>query len=245
MDGRAVERLDQLLDQGWAPRLGLGGISVLHAGNVHRSVEMFEHFARRSLAMRFLPVFAMVDPPPRMRHLMLSPEQIVEALWEVMQARLQSPTLTGTRVYPLDDYLRAAVVTVSGGRQKQHDPEQGEWTLIVDTDGTVYTHSDAYLPGAALGNGFRQPLAELMRSTTRRGLIADRRARSRLCAECPHSAGCNGLPMIEAVPSERIRDHAGQLRCGVARPLIDRMVALIRAVPGVLPSGLRATDGTV
>lgn len=244
VDGRAQDRLDELLQGGWADVLGLGGICVLHAGNAHQSVDMWSFFEQRKLAMRFLPVFSMAEPPARLRGLMLSPGQIVEALWAVMLARLSSEGGPQTTVYPLDDYMRAAVLPRAGYSVARHRPEQREWAVVVDTNGDTYAHCDAYQPGWRLGNAFDQPFDALMDSVARERSLLARGQRARFCDDCPHQQGCEGLPMIEALPSERAFNAQGKQECAVARPLIDRMAQLLAQFPEALADA-QPTPATV
>ncbi|MBL9100649.1 MAG: radical SAM protein [Myxococcales bacterium] len=226
---RALDNLQRLFDRGVVRRLGVGGISVLHARNVDRAVDTFEFYRGLGLDYRILPVFSITDPPPRMRGLTLSADRVVAAMQQVALAQLRAPR--SIRVFPLDNYFESAVHHLVGASCRRYDPQAVEWALIVDTDGDAYNHAEAYLPEGRLGNVFRDRFADLLASPARAANLALRAARGRTCDECPYRAACSGIPVIEALPSERSHDLDGRLQCTVARPMIAFMSELLRADP--------------
>lgn len=233
--GREVQEtvkrnLRDLIASGLPRRLRMGGISVLHAGNVERAADTFRFFAGLGLDYRILPIFSMEEPPARMRHLMLHPDRIVAALQAVFHARLawRGPRI---RVFPLDDYFEAAVRFSGGLPVTRYDPLHSEWALIVDTRGDAYTHSEAYDASHRLGNVFRQPVAEIMESAARHRLLRLRAERAKTCGRCDFGRSCSGLPVIEAVPSEREYDRGRRLRCTVAQPTIAYLAKRISDLP--------------
>lgn len=229
-EAQVKQNLAKLVAEGLPQRLRMGGISVLHAGNAAQAAETFRFFAELGLDYRILPIFSMVDPPPRMSGLMLTPEQTTLALLDVWQAKLAwrgKPI----RVLPIEDYLETAVRQLSGNPTAPYQPEDGEWALIVDTQGDVYNHSEAYSPEYRLGNVFAQDLSDLLHAVPRARLQALRRERIAVCEACVFSHSCTRIPMIEALPSELARNAQGQLRCGVARPLSEHFAAQIQQSP--------------
>ncbi len=226
---RALDNLQLLFDAGVVERLGVGGISVLHRGNVDRAVETFEFFRELGLSYRILPIFSITDPPPRMRELTLSPERVVAAMQQVARAQLRaSPSI---RVYPLDNYFESAVHHLTGIAARRYDPRGAEWALIVDTSGEVYNHAEAYLPEGRMGNIFRERFADILASPGRAGSLALREARAASCSGCPYLRCCSGIPVIEALPSERTLAADGLLKCSIARPMIAFMIDMLRAEP--------------
>lgn len=227
-----LRRLDALIASGARQRVEMGGITVLHAGNVARAAETFRQFARLGLDYRILPVFSMADPPPRLRPLMLDAEQTVEALLDVWTARLDwnGPRI---RVLPLDDYQDAAMRAVW---DLPALPAPGaDWALIVEPDGSAWPHAEAYQAGFRYGNAFTESLDALFASAAARRLAMQREERGQVCAGCEFQRTCSGLPMREALASERHSDDERRLRCGVAQPLTAFLAERIRGLEKPLP----------
>ena len=74
--------------------------------------------------------------------------------------------------------------------------EFGEHVLVVNTDGTLYAHSERYVSGSALGNLFDQSIDEIIESSSyaaslsRNGLLL-----ARHCEQCRMFGACDGLPV--------------------------------------------------
>ena len=224
---RALDNLQRLFDRDAVRRLGVGGISVLHGRNVDRAVDTFEFYRGLGLDYRVLPVFSITDPPPRMHGLTLTADRVVAAMQQVALAQLRArPSI---RVFPLDNYFESAVHHLAGAACPRYDPRAVEWALIVDTDGDAYNHAEAYLPEGRMGNIFRDRFADILASPGRAATLALRTARAATCDACPYHDACSGIPVIEALPSERSYSLAGHLECTVARPMIAFMIELLRA----------------
>ena len=229
---RVLDNLQSLFDSGAADRLGVGAISVIHRGNVAHAERTFAFYRELGLSYRMLPVFALADPPARMRHLTLGHDEVLDAFMRVADAYLASDA--PIRVYPLVHFMQAAVDGLAGAGTGGYDPRVAEWALIVDTNGDAYSHAEAYTPDGLMGNVFAQPLAEIMDGPGRRRAIAVRMERATLCDACPHGRSCSRLPIVESLPSERRRDADGRLECAIARPMIDHLTERIRRDPRAL-----------
>lgn len=230
-EARVQTQLRSLLASPLGRRLRVGGISVLHAGNWERAAETYAFFAGLELDYRILPIFSMHEPPPRLRPLMLQPAQVVQALQAVQRAQLGWRGARQIRVYPLDDYLQAALAQLAGRALPPPASADLEWALIINTDGRVYTHAEAYVEGQALGQAFSEPVASWLHGPVRTRLQQERAARAVVCRACEAGDHCSRLPMTEALPSERTRDAQGQLVCAVARPMIAGLRALVAQTP--------------
>lgn len=223
--------LRNLLASPLGRRLRVGGISVLHAGNHQQAAQTFRFFAQLGLDYRILPIFSMHEPPPRLAPLMLTPAQVVAALQAVQQAQLDWRGPRRIRVLPLEDYLRAALGQLAGLAPPLPAHPELEWALIINTDGRVYTHAEAYTDGLQLGHAFTQPAADWLRPQARAGVQARRAERAAVCAACGFGTHCSRLPMLEALPSERTRAADGRLICAVAQPMIAHLHTLLAQVP--------------
>lgn len=223
---RVLDNLQLLFDSGAVSRRGVGGISVLHARNAEHAVFTFRFFQSLGLCFRMLPVFSLIDVPARMAHLTLPAWQVVETLQRVALAQLSSigPPI---HVYPLRNYLEAAVSHVAGITTAPYDPAEHEWAVIVNTNGDAYNHGDAYTADGLFGNAFTTPFGELLASAGRRRSLELRIERARVCQACKFGSSCSRVPVVEALPSERAWDEGG-LSCAVARPMIDFYVEQIR-----------------
>jgi uncharacterized protein len=230
---RVLRNLQRLIDLGGVDRLKLGGISVLHRGNHHAAVATYRFFSELRIGYRILPIFSMTDVPDRMRHLMLEHAEVLAALQDVAVLMLESRE--PIRVYPLWNYFEWAVNHVAGIRESRYDPRSHEWALIVNTNGEVYNHAEAYLPDGLLGNLYSDPLDVLMSKERRARSIALRTDRARACDRCEYRNSCSGLPVIESLPSERAFSQDGSTRCPIAEPMINFMVKTIEEHRGAKP----------
>jgi uncharacterized protein len=225
-----LDNLQLLLDTGAVERLRVGAISVLHHGNVSQAVNSFHFYRELGVSYRILPVFSLGDPPVRMRHLTLRPQEVLQALQLVANEQFETPS--GIVVYPLVNYLDAAVAELAGLETATYDPARAEWALIVNTNGDVYNHADSYTAEGLMGNIFRDDFTHILDGPARQRTVELRKARGALCDACPHGNFCSRLPVVEALPSERFMDKQGHLHCAIARPMIDFMIERIRSSPG-------------
>jgi uncharacterized protein len=223
---RVLDNLQLLFDTDAVRRLGVGGISVLHAGNAEHAVSTFRFFESLGLSFRMLPIFSLIDVPPRMAHLTLPAEHVVETLQRVARAQLDSDG-PAIQVYPLRNYLEAAISHVSGIAAPPYDPVAHEWAVIVNTNGDAYNHGDAYTGDGLFGNAFTTPFGELLASGRRRRSLELRAERACICDTCTFASSCSHVPVVEALPSERSWED-GRLSCAVARPMIEFYVEEIR-----------------
>lgn len=230
--GRCIEsevqaRLTDLVASGRTRTLGLNGISVLHRGNYQDAVQTFKFFADLGLDYRILPYFNLTSEPGD-NQLALAPDQINEALMQVFRARL-SHRGKPIRILPLDEHLDTAMRFTKQTAPLRRPPPDTPWALICNTDGTLYTHADAYSDGKALGNAFVSPSAFTMalRSDAYRNSIHDQQARTQTCRRCEFERHCSQLPCSQALPSERSRSSDGQLDCVTARPLTAAISSLL------------------
>jgi uncharacterized protein len=162
-----------------------------------------------------------------MRHLTLTSQQVVSALVAVASAQFETP---GTiRVYPIANYLDAAVKHLMGLRDKVYEPDLHEWALVIDTSGDTYNHSECYSANGLMGNIFRDSMATILSSRGRDHSLALRRDRAKTCEKCLFDGSCSRLPIVEALPSERTYDEQGKLRCEVAQPVIEYLINRIRS----------------
>ena len=216
---RVLANLQKLLESGVASRLGIGIISVLHRRNVDQVVSVYEFCAALGLSYRVLPVFSLAEPPIRMVDLTLEHGEVVTAFQRLGEHWLSEGLAID--VFPLCNYLDAAVHSLLGRPARTYDPASGDWAYIVNTNGDTYSHAEAYSPAGWMGNIFRQPLLEIIRSPAHEKSLIPRLERAQVCRACRFGSVCSRVPLIEALPSERAFAADGSLQCPIALPMID------------------------
>jgi uncharacterized protein len=216
---RVLANLQKLLDTGVASRLGIGIISVLHRRNLDQVVSVYEFCAALGLSYRVLPVFSLAEPPARMAELTLDHGEVVAALQRLAKRWLSAGLAID--VFPLLNYLDAAVHSLLARPARTYDPLTGDWAFIINTNGDTYSHAEAYSAAGWMGNIFRQPLLDILRSPAHDNSLAPRLARARVCTACRFGSFCSRVPLIEALPSERAFASDGTLQCPIALPMID------------------------
>lgn len=223
---KVLDNLQGLLDR----NVSFGAISVLHALNVDKAVKTFEFYQELGINYRILPIHSSHETPPkRMKHLLLSHQQTIDALISVAKAKFNS--YSPIEVLPLDDYFQAAVRYLIDSEVGIYNPFDSEWALIVNTNGDVYPHGDAYLPIGLMGNIFRQPIGNILASDAHANATKVRMERAETCRRCKFDRKCSQLSIAEAIPSERFYDEAGMLQCSIEQPMIQFMVDEIQRSP--------------
>jgi uncharacterized protein len=220
-----LENMQRLIDR----RIPFGAIAVLHSLNIDHVVSTYHFYNELGINYRILPIFSHIDPPPRVEPLLVSHQDTVKALQQVAKAQFDAPTKI--RVLPLWSYFNAAMRYLTGKSIGAYNPAQQEWAYIVNTNGDLYNHGDAYLPEGLMGNIFHQSLAEIRKSSDYQETIALRDNRLETCRRCPFDGYCNQLPIAEAIPSERAYDAQGKLQCSIAQPMIRYMIGQIEQSP--------------
>ena len=229
VEPRIQENLDRFLADDSTRDLVNGGITVLYRNNADRITEIFDFFHQRGLDFRVLPMFHLDEHSSAAPQLCLTPAELMQRLQELAIHWLSQPE-TRIKVYPLQEYLSAAILHLEGRKLAPFVPGEQEWALLIDTNGEVYSHGDAYLPGFSFGNAFAQDYDELMSSATRQHSVTVRSARGETCEGCNYQYSCPRLPVVEALPSERHRGEDGRLRCSVAQPMTAFFVDLVQAL---------------
>jgi uncharacterized protein len=217
--------MQRLMDR----KIPFGAIAVLHRLNIDHVVPTYQFFNELGINYRILPIFSHVDPPSRIEPLLVSHQDTVTALQKVAQVQFEAPS--NIRVLPLWNYFTAAVRYLTGKSIQTYEPVQAEWAYIVNTNGDLYNHGDAYLQEGLMGNIFQQSLAQIRQSAAYQQTLALRQERLATCRRCQFDGYCNQLPVAEAIPSERMYSSSGNLECPLAQPMIQFMVKQIEQSP--------------
>jgi uncharacterized protein len=226
---RVLENLQMLNDIGYLENPGVGAISVLHKGNIANAERIYDFFNELRLSFRFLPLESgAVDvAPSRFRHLMITNEEKVAVFKRIAErhARLNK----GITVRPLDEYYQSARRYLANTSVAPYDFPDGEWALIINTNGDAYNSGDEYRPRGYMGNVFRQRLVEIFESEAYGATVAMRRKRMAACDACRFRTACTRIPIAEMHACERDYEVNGALRCAVAFPMITDYVERSRS----------------
>ncbi|WP_427162373.1 radical SAM protein [Aliinostoc sp. HNIBRCY26] len=222
---KVLSNLQRLLDRG----IAVAGIVVLHALNVNHVEKIYQFYNELNINFRVLPIFNHQESPERMKHLLISHEEIVTALKKIAVAQLAASSKID--ILPLKDYFEAAVRYLTGRKFPIYDPSQKEWALIINTNGDTYSHGDAYSPEGFMGNVFQQSLNEIFTSSAYANATKIRLERAATCRQCEFDQKCDQLHLVEAISSERSYDEVGKLQCMIAKPMIQFMVNEILRSP--------------
>lgn len=221
---QVMENMDRLRAAG----VRFGCISVMTPGVAENIARVYEFFSALGISFRVLPIYrtAFEDQHDGWSLTMAEVEETFKQLFDRM-----IDTDSDVIVSPLDGFLRNVVSLYGGVRTSRPYPRAqaaGERLFIVDTDGTVYASSDAYVPGYAYGNIFSQNVDALLDSDGYRRTRADRAARLETCRNCRFGAVCSGEYLGEATREQRQVGPDGQTRCPIARALHEHIDSRLR-----------------
>jgi uncharacterized protein len=214
-----ARNIERLQDRG----IVFGGIAVLAAHTKDRLLRIYDFYEGLGVAFRVLPLFdAPLNVPEADFHLPYA--DMVSALRDLFRY-----WLTRRRpipVYPLVTYLDTVLRRRLGRPCTQYDRAQnGEWAILVDTDGMAYQVPDAYDRTRAMGNLFEHSIREILRSPAYQdSLTRDQVVRRRVCGPCEYRGSCSTLPLFEA----RRENWKGE-RCAIAYDMHGMVEEELRA----------------
>jgi uncharacterized protein len=215
---KVLRNLQMLFDRGIVERLGVGIISVLHRENSSHVLRTFEFCRALNLSYRILPVFSLTEMPSRMTSLSMQHDEVVDAL-KLLAVRWFDDGAS-LNIWPLRNYLDAAIHQLLGVPAHIYDPRKGDWAYIINTNGDTYSHAEAYSEAGWMGNIFEQPFLDILNSAAHANSLVPRLARAEVCCSCQFGRSCSRMPLIESLPSERKFDSGGSLQCAIALPMI-------------------------
>jgi uncharacterized protein len=188
-----ARNIERLQDRG----IGFGGIAVLAAHTKDRLLRVYDFYEGLGVPFRVLPLFdALLNVPEANFHLQYA--DMVSALRELFRY-----WLTRRRpipVFPLITYLDTVLRRRLGRPCTQYDRAQnGEWAILVDTDGMAYQVPDTYDRTRAMGNLFEQSIREIFQSPAYQdSLTRDEIIRRKACGPCEYRGSCSTLPLFES-----------------------------------------------
>ena len=208
--------------------MDFGAIVVLAGHTGPHVAEIYDFYEELGVGVRFLPLF---DSPlnDASASFAATYPQMLEALKTLFVHWIDRPR--HTRVSPIHEYLETILLRMLGRSKPRYDRRaNGEYVLLVNTDGSLYERADAYDPTKVLGNVFDQTIDEIIASPKyRASLERDEALARRYCGSCEFLGACDTSPLFESP-----RRDIGEQRCHVAYPLyrfIDTYVRERRYTP--------------
>lgn len=190
-----------------------GAIVVLAGHTGPHVTEIYDFYEKLGVGVRFLPLF---DSPLNQAGASFAATypQMLEALEALFVHWIDRPR--HTRVSPLHEYLETILLRMLGRSRPRYDRRaNGEYVLLVNTDGSLYERADAYDRMKMLGNVFEQSMDEIISSPNyRASLERDEALAARYCSSCEFLGACDTSPLFESP-----RRDIGEVRCHVAYPL--------------------------
>lgn len=197
-EARVAANMDRVRDRG----IPFGAIVVLAGHTSDRLTEIYDFYESIGVNVRVLPIFdAPLNTPDAA--FAITDAQAVAALQRLFvhwAERTERVAVDPFREY-LDTVLRHLVDRSQAGYDRR---ENGEWALLVNTDGTLYQVMDAYEPAKALGNILTTPIEEILRSQAyAHSLARDESLRRGQCQGCEFRGPCTSLPLFDSARADR------------------------------------------
>jgi uncharacterized protein len=228
---QTMERVAANMDRLRTDGIRFGAIAVLSRETISQIEQIHDWFATKAIDFRALPLLSYGEPQGAVHGLGIGSAERLAALRRLADVTFASDA--SIRVEPIDLYRKAALRYLIGASARLYEPDrQGEWALIVDTGGDLYSYGDCYLPEGLIGNIFDPSAnASLLSGPRYAAMAAHRRARLAPCSSCPYPGYCDQVSQAEAAPTERLSDANGRALCAVDRAMIDHCLAHLRASP--------------
>ena len=216
--GLVLNNLQKLIDAG----ISFGAIAVLARNTLPHVKEIYRFYDRLGIECRFIPFFKTSFAEQIADHA-VSHGELVDALKTLFDEWMISETATA--VDPIDEYIDYAVAYTTGQRDRRYNKQTDEYAFVVELDGGIWGHGEAYESELKYGNLIDEPFADILKSPGRRRAIdnAQRRIDAH-CRHCPYYGACPGSFVADAsVQQQSVLDQAG---CPV-RAVLDHIVAAL------------------
>jgi len=204
------------MDRLTAAGVPYGCITVLSDVTKDQVGRIFDFYARLGVGWRMLPL-CMGAAPGQHENWGITAADTLAALKDLADRWFE--TDARAECEPIATYV-ADVLRHRGPNHAPHyyQRREREHMIVVDVDGELYSHGDAYEAGTSWGNIFTTPLREIFASRTYAESV--RRSEHRMaqsCANCEYFGGCNGFPVAE---DNFDYPDASDAECPVVRPLL-------------------------
>jgi uncharacterized protein len=227
-EDRVVRNMDRLRRRG----ISFGAILVLAAHTTPNITVAYDFYESIGINFRVLPLFASPLNTSG-ASFAVTARQMIDALCRLFTHWALRPNRVP--VSPLNSYVRTVSLKMMGHSQGCYDRRDGEWALLVNTDGELYQVMDAYQPGFSLGNVLRDSLDDVLGSDAyARSLDRDDALFARHCGGCEFRGACDSLPLFE---SSYPGPHPE--RCHIAYEVLQYIEAFAKS-NGYTPERLRS-----
>ncbi|QYO66883.1 radical SAM protein [Leptolyngbya sp. 7M] len=187
-------------------------LTVLTKLNLPHLQEIYDFYATREIAFRVLPLFEGAFDGQHQGY-EISPEEVLAAFCTLAELSLTSQK--PVRVSPIDEYIRQVIYHhCRDSAPSFYDKREWESIYLVNTNGDIYSYSDAYNPEFRHGNLFTTPLTDIIHSPAHNKVIAAAEQRmASACSSCSYYGECSGYPMAEESVGYNLVDEYGNARC--------------------------------
>jgi uncharacterized protein len=191
-----LKNLQKLIDHD----INFGAICVLARNTLPHFREIYRFYDHLGVPCKFLPFYLSSFDKQIADHA-ISDAALVAALKSIFDEWIISPRATS--VDPIDEYTDYAVAHIAGQHDTRYDKELDEYTFVVDVDGRVWGHGEAYVDEYAYGNLAHETFGALLTSKSRQRAIENTQRRlAQYCEKCPYYGACPGTFVADASPQQ-------------------------------------------
>jgi uncharacterized protein len=184
--------LQKLLDSG----IRFGAIVVLARNTLPHVTRIYEFYDRLGVECRFIPFYKHSFIEQISDHA-LTFDELIGALKSVFDAWIVSERATA--VDPIDEYTDYAVAHLSGQPKRYYNKGTDEYAFVVDVDGGVWGHGEAYDGEFKYGNLGHESFDAILASRGRRQALASSKRRVAMhCEKCRYYGACPGSFVADA-----------------------------------------------
>jgi uncharacterized protein len=184
--------LQKLLDAG----IGFGAIVVLARNTLPHLTRIYEFYDRLGIECRFIPFYKHSFIEQVSDHA-ITFDELVRALKALFDAWIVSERATA--VDPIDEYTDYAVACLSGQPKQYYNKAADEYAFVVDIDGSIWGHGDAYEAELRYGNLAHDTFDAILASSSRRQALdrSEQRVAAH-CGRCRYHGACPGSFVADA-----------------------------------------------
>jgi uncharacterized protein len=192
-ESRVLRNLSLLRARG----MNFGGIVVLAGHTCDQITEIYDFYEQLQCRVRFLPVFTAPGNTTN-APFALSRERAIASLCSLFLHWVSR--VRPVVVHPLFEYLQNLFLRQKGEYSSPVNRRaDGEYVVLVNTNGDLFQVRDAYHTELRLGNVFEQDLEAILSSPQYEASLARDDIRFRAhCRGCSYLGICDGSPLFES-----------------------------------------------
>lgn len=204
-----------------AEQIPFGCITVLTKLNLPYIRKIYNFYEEMQLSFRLLPLFK-GSFEGQHQGFEIDPHEVLSALCELADMWLESEKVV--LVQPIIEHIEKILYRyIPNAKPFYYDKRKWESIYLVNTNGNVYSYSDAY-DGLSHGNIFTTSLGDLVKGRSHQKIIAAAEARmTATCSKCTYFGSCSGHPVAEGSCEYNELDDNGAIRCIVTQGLLKHI----------------------